>query len=413
MKLRPLLFIAYNFPPHGGTGVQRSLKFVKYLPEFGWQPIVVSTTADANPVQDQSLLADIPPGTLVYRIPGFSISRLQSKAARLKLDRAAISLNLLLQAPDAALFWARKIRHLLGNLIKAERPMLVYTTSGPYSAHLVGKWVKQQYRLPWLADFRDPWSRNLLIPYLPGYRKLNRWMEKQVLAAADRVTSVSRPWLDDLQQNLGAHPEKFFILPNGYDEPDIHPQPFPTHNQCFTITHLGSFYRNRRPYAFIQAIDRLVHSGRIPSACMRVQFIGKNTRAFTPHRSPFEAHEYLPHKELPQIRAGTDVFLLILDASPQNVGNHSGKLFEYLASNRPVLGIVPTRGVAQELIQATRTGITVTDDPAEIEQAIVDLYGQWKNRLWQWNPDWNLIRQYTRRRLTERLALEFDRLSQS
>ncbi|MCB0037797.1 MAG: hypothetical protein KDE51_27380, partial [Anaerolineales bacterium] len=146
--MRRVLFIAYNFPPHGGAGVQRSLKFVKYLPDFGWQPLVVSTTADAALIKDPTLLNDLPPNTLVKRIRGFSIARLQTQAERYKLQKAAVLANVLLQIPDTVRFWARQAYTECLQLIQDEKPDLIYTTSGPYSAHLLGRWLRLKTGLP-------------------------------------------------------------------------------------------------------------------------------------------------------------------------------------------------------------------------------------------------------------------------
>ncbi|MDY7079290.1 MAG: glycosyltransferase family 4 protein [Chloroflexota bacterium] len=408
--MKRVLFITYNFPPHGGAGVQRSLKFVKYLPKFDWQPLILTTTADASPVQDFSLLDDVPKGAPVWRVPGFSIARLQARLARHKLDKLAVALNLLLQVPDATRFWAQSTHTTISQIIQNERPQIIYTTSGPYSNHLAGMWAQRRFHIPWFADFRDPWSQNLLMPYLPGYRALNRRIERQVLAEADRVACVSEPWLDDLWKNLGEQPEKFIVLPNGYDETDIHPLPMPAKTDRFTLTHLGSFYRNRRPDALIQAVKLLVGSGRIPMSEIHVLFIGKNVRHSVPDAPPFDAQDYVAHKELHRFRGQTSAFLLILATSPDNIGNHSGKLFEYLASNRPILGIVPPGGVAEQLIKETRSGITVGGDVHAIADAIETLYRQWESGASDWNPNRDLIRQYTRRNLTARLAAEFDRL---
>ncbi len=411
--MRRVLFIAYNFPPHGGAGVQRSVKFVKYLPEFGWRPLVLTTTADASPVQDSTLLNDVSADVPIRRVPGFSITRLQARLARHRMDRLAVALNLLLQIPDPTRFWARNTHAAISQIVQREKPHVIYTTSGPYSNHLVGLWARRRFHLPWLADFRDPWSQNLLMPYLPGYRAINRRMERQVLAEADCVACVSQPWLSDLQKNLGRQAEKFIVLPNGYDETDVQPLPPPTPTERFTLTHLGSFYHNRRPDALIQAIQLLIQTGRIPQSEIRVVFVGKNARQHVPDTPPFETHDYVPHKELDRFRNETSAFLLVLATSPDNVGNYSGKLFEYLALNRPILGVAPPGGVAEQLIHATRTGITANGDVSAIADAVEDLFRQYKSGAADWNPDWTIIRQYTRRNLTARLAAEFNRLADS
>lgn len=405
---RRVLFIAYSFPPDGGPGVQRSLKFVKYLPRFGWHPLVISTTAEASYVQDPTLLADIPPDTFIERLPGFSIPRLHRAAKRSKLGKAVVLTNVLLQFPDAAMFWARSVRRRVLEIVSRERPDLIYTTSGPYSAHLLGRWLREQTGLPWLADFRDPWSKNLLTPYLPGYRRLNARLERRVLATADRIACVSQPWLDDLRRNLGRDEDKFFVLANGYDVDDIKPVDRLPPRDRFTIVHYGSFYRNRRPDQVVAAVRDLVHSGRIQLGEFRVVFVGRNARDVVPEEPPFEAVDYVAHRDLSAYRQKADSLLLILDTSPENVGKHSGKIFEYIASNRPIVAVVPPGGVAEDLILETRTGIPVGSDSAAIADAVENLFVQWKNGITAWDPDWDVIKQYTRHRSAQRLAEEFD-----
>jgi len=413
MTTRKVLFITYNFPPHGGAGVQRSLKFVKYLPQFGWKPLVIAADPDAGPVQDASLAKDIPAGTRVERIRAFSIYRLIARFRQLRLSPLAVLVNLLLQSPDPARFWASRALPVASMIIQEEHPAAIYSTSGPFSNHLLALWLKQRTGLPWLADFRDPWSTNLLMPYLPGYRALNRQIERHVLTVADRVVCVSQPWLADLQNNLRCQPEKFVTIPNGYDPDDIHPMAPPPLESPFTLTHLGSFYRNRRPEALVAAVQLLIDRGEIPVERLRVRFIGKNARGSLPNQPPFESYDYVPHKDLDHYRAETSVYLLLLNPSPENAGNHSGKIFEYIASNRPILGIVPPNGVAQRLLEETRTGLAVGGEPEEIAAGILHLYQQWQAGMIGWQPDWEVIQQYSRPRLTERLAQELELIAQA
>ena len=414
MADRRVLFLAYNFPPHGGPGVQRSLKFVKYLPEFGWQPVVLSAAEQAGPVLDPSLQGDIPAGLPVQRLPAFNIQSLLAGGERLGLKRAAVLLNLLLQIPDPGIFWARRARQAARQLVARTRPDLIFSTSGPNSSHVAARWIQQDSGLPWLADFRDPWSANLVIPYLPGYRALNRRLERRVLAAADRVTCVSQPWLADLQANLPPNQAgpvgKFVLIPNGYDPDDLPQLPKPAASGPFTITHTGSLYRNRRPDSFLAAVQLLLERGQIAREQIRVRFIGRDSASQIPMAAPYEAIGYVPHAELAGYLGETHVLLLLLDPSPENAGNYSGKLYEYIAANRPVLGIVPPGGVAQALIESTRTGLAVGGDPEQIAAAILSLKRAWQAGFPDFAPDWGEIQQYSRRRLTARLAQEFDSL---
>lgn len=410
MSGQKVLFISYNFPPHGGAGVQRSLKFVKYLPQFGWRPLVIAADPDAGPVRDDSLLADIPAGTRIDRIEAFSIYRFIARLRRLGLGKLAVLVNLLLQIPDPARFWAAKAFPVAMQVVHQEHPDAIYSTSGPYSDHLLAMRIARQTGLPWLADFRDPWSSNLLIPYLPGYRKVNRRMERQVLQAANQVVSISPPWLDDFQSHLDRDKEKFSVISNGYDPADIPVVPGDNGSGPFILTHLGSFYRNRRPDDLIKAVRLLIDRGDIPAEDIRIRFIGKNPPGSVPLEAPFEHIPYIPHKELQAYRQSTSALLLLLNTSPQASGDVSGKIFEYIASNRPILGIVPPGGTAEQLIEQTRTGISVTSNPQEIASALLSLYTQRKSGL-PFQPDWEAVRQYERPRLTGQLAGLLDHLA--
>jgi hypothetical protein len=174
--------------------------------------------------------------------------------------------------------------------------------------------------------------------------------------------------------------------------------------------HLGSFYRNRRPSSFIRAVELLIEQGRIPENGIKIRFIGKNAKGLIPDRLPFVTYDYMSHNKLNRFRMETHALLLILDPSPENVGNPSGKLYEYIASNRPIIGIVPPGGVAQKLIEETRTGYTTDSDPSTIADTIENLYTQWRKKNLNWNPNWEEIKHYTRRNLTRQLADQFDQL---
>lgn len=394
-----VLIVVYWFPPAGGPGVQRVLKFVKYLPQFGWQPVVLTATAETHPVQDPTLLRDVPPGNPVYRVDSPDVNRLRRGAERRGLGKAVTAANVALMLPDAALFWARKARSTAREIVQRHAPAVVLSSSPVGSAHLLGRWVHRSAGLPWVADFRDPWSQDKLYPYLPGYRGLNARMEKRVLADADRITTVSTT-LHAMLTGLGNLPAaKVTIIENGYDEDDVRLLP-PPRTSRFTITYTGEFSRIRKPDAFVAAIDLLVNRGDIPLEDLRVAFAGKQTGRFVPDRPPFEQLGYLSHDRLDALREQTDLLLLIQGDSP----TAPAKLYEYLGSNRPTLSISEPGNVGSELVTRTRGGIATTHDAGEIAAAILPYYSAWKRGEWSYAPDWELIRSFSRRSLTGQLA---------
>lgn len=407
--MKKVLFIAYNFPPQGGVGVQRSLKFVKNLPQFGWQPTVVTTSETAAAAEDYTLLKDIPPQTPVIRIPSYNIQR-PIKQAPFPLNRLAVLLNILLQVPDTAVFWARKTYHFLQTYLQQNQFDLLYTTSGPYSTHLLGYWLKKAYpTLPWVADFRDPWSQNKETPYPPGYQRLNLWLERQVLHTADCIIHVTQTWLNETHALAPTSTAKFRVIANGYDEDIIEPFPQPE-NQRFTILYTGGFGRERDPDPFLDAVHQLLQQRRIPAEKLRLIFIGSDVLTRIPNEEPFERHGFMSQEELTHYRQQADALLMFLKLTPRNKGCHTGKLMEYIALNRPILAIVPEGGEAAQLIDETSTGISVGDNPAQIAGKLEKMYQQWLHKTAQWSPNWDMIKQYSRRNLTQKLAAEFNTL---
>lgn len=406
---KTLLLIVHDFPPAGGAGVQRALKFAKYLPEFGWQPVVITATPESYPTRDKTLIADVPAGTPIYRTPSFDPNRLRPAFERLHLGKALSLFNAALFLPDAALPWAYRARAAVKQAIRLHRPAAIFSTALPASAHMLGLWAHRTTGLPWVADFRDPWSESQLLPYLPGYRGLNRRLEGRVLAAADRITTVSPP-LTEMFGRLAHDSSKVALIENGYDEVDVVSLP-PPHTRRFTIAYTGEFSRIHRPDGFVAAVDKLVAAGQIPLDDLRVVFAGKDTAKFVPDRPPFEQLGYLSHEALNPLRRDSDLLLLILANRLESSGTYSGKIFEYLACNRPTLAITGPDNVAARLVTHARAGTATSHNPDEIAAAVLGYYRAWKSGRFDYAPDWDVIRHFTRRNLTGLLAGELDRLT--
>ena len=403
------LLIAYAFPPAGGPGVQRMLKFTKYLPEFGWQPIILTAAEGSYPVYDETLRHDVSESTPVYRVANPDVNRLRPVLNRLGLGRVVSALNVTLMLPDANLFWAYKGRAVAREIIAKYQPAVMLSSSPPASAHMLALWIHQRFAIPWIADFRDPWSENVQNPYYPGYRTLNRCMEKRVLNHCQHITTVSPP-LVGMFQRLSRRSDGVTLIENGYDESDVMLLP-PPQTARFTILYTGTFSRLRRPDTFIEAIALLIANHHIPLESLRIVMVGKNIADYVPDHPPFENLGYLSHKDLNALRRDSDVLLLILDDSLASRGNYSAKIFEYLACNRPTLCITHPENVAARLIIRARAGEVVNPNPDEIAQTILAYYYAWKNHSFSYTPDWDVIRQFTRRNLTQRLVQTFEQIT--
>lgn len=406
---RTALILAHGFPPAGGPGVQRSLKFVKYLPEYGWNSVVITATARDYPVLDPDLEVDVPAGTPIFRLRAYDINMLRPRFQRLGMGKLLSAINAAMFLPDANLPWALRARAAVKEAMGRQRAQVVYSSSSPTSAHLLGLWAHRTFGLPWVADFRDPWVDNELTPYLPGYRAINRRQERQVLRQADRIVTVSEP-IADVLRRLSGRANDVLVIENGFDTSDV-PRLPPPHTERFTIIYTGEFSRVRRPDAFIAAIDRLVEEGHIPYAQFRVAFAGKDIYRFIPDRPPYEQLGYLGHDALIELRENSDLLLLIHNDTDKSRGYFGGKFYEYLGSNRPILAITGADNVAAERLRQARAGTVVGHDVEAIMAAVLGYYRRWQVGLFDYAPDWNVIEQSTRRSLTGKLAAVFDQLA--
>jgi glycosyltransferase involved in cell wall biosynthesis len=405
---RCALIITHAFPPAGGPGVQRMLKFVKYLPECGWRPVVLTATPDAYEVVDDTMMGDVPAATPVHRVADSHINRLRPAFNRFKLGKVLSALNVAMQLPDEHRCWAAKARATAWRLVAQYQPAVVLSSSPPASAHRLAMWIRRRRQVTWVADFRDPWSGSPQIRYYPGYRALNRRMERRVLGCCDHVTTVS-PQLVEMFQRLSERPPGHVtLIENGYDESEVEPLP-PPRTERFTITYAGTFSRRCRPDAFVTAVTRLVSAQRIPRHELRVALAGQNVAAYVPDRPPFENLGYVSHSTLKDLRRESDLLLLVLDEAPPSRGVYSGKVFEHLGCNRPTLCITHPENVAAKLIGRARGGVVVPPRPTAIAEAISRYHRVWKSGVFDYDPDWEIIRQFTRRRLTRRLAETFER----
>ena len=253
-------------------------------------------------------------------MPSFDPNKLRPRFEHLHVGKALSLFNAALFLPDAAFTWAHRARPVVRQAIRDYHPVVIFSSALPASAHMLGQWTREATGLPWVTDFRDPWSENELQPYLPGYRALNRRLEARVLAATDRITTVSPP-LAEMFARLSGDPARVRLIENGYDPEDVTLLP-PPHTERFTVTYTGEFSRIRRPDAFVEAIDRLVAAGSIPLDELRVAFAGKDTAKFVPDRPPYEQLGYLSHDDLSALASRHRSAA----ADPRRVGPEPGQL---------------------------------------------------------------------------------------
>ncbi|MCS7013636.1 MAG: glycosyltransferase [Chloroherpetonaceae bacterium] len=428
--MKHLLIVAYYFPPSGGPGVQRVLKFVKYLREFEVRPVVLTVENGDFPVRDESLLSEIPPDVKVYRTPIFEPYRIYRKLTGKPAD-APVDVNNIPKPgerrtlaehfaefvrsnffiPDARIGWLFYATAQGRKIIEQEAIDCLYSSSPPYTCALIARSLKRQTGLPWIAGFRDPWTGFLSTPVRYGLaKKIDEHLERSVYAECDRLEVAWAGIGKDFQKKYpDINAEKIVHIENGFDEADIPDLRFPR-NEKFTVCYTGSMYGKRSPEQFLTAVRSLVQQGKVDVEKIELKFIGRFGANILPLfeeptlKPSIVVKPYMPHSESIRELLSADVLLLVVDESTDSAEIVPGKVYEYLGTKRPIIALAPDGAIAM-LIRETNAGIVAHfHDQNAIEQAFLHYY----ERFWQCQPLWegkpDAIRKYTRRESAKKLA---------
>lgn len=436
---KKVLFIAHIFPPSGGSGIQRSLKFVKYLREFGWEPIVVTVGNTKYNLKDETMISEIPEEVEVIRIDErvnidsdyvnklvqiylgvVNDNGLMEKYIN-ELNKSQEHLSRLLIQPDAYILWATEVLDKIDDKVDFEEIDMVYTTSGPYSDHIIGYYLKQKYNKPWVADFRDEWTNN---PYVNYDRssisyKINYVMENNIVNKADSIIAVTPTSKLNYEKIFCLEANKAHEITNGYDEEDFNNLISKKEkNDKFTIVHNGLLYMIRTPETFLKAITNLIKNGKINKSKINVLFpLIENEEKWKEYIMDNDLVDvvkitgYLNHKESLDLATNSDLLLLIIGSGVENRSVYTGKVFEYLRLCKPILSLSPKESLVEKLIDKTNRGKNFEfDDIQGIEDYILEMYIKWENGLlceFQITED---VREFERKRLTSKLSDIFNKI---
>jgi glycosyltransferase involved in cell wall biosynthesis len=428
--LKKVLIISYYFPPSGGPGVQRVLKFVKYLPQFGWEPIVLTVQGGDFPARDESLLDEIPPLTKVYRTKIFEPYRLYrkltGKAATAPVDvenipigdnrrslaeRIAGFVRETFFIPDARIGWYPYAVPIATEIVKHEKVDAIYSSSPPYSSAVIAREIHKRTGLPWIAGFRDPWIGFISSPdrwFFPN--RIDKYLERSVFEEANLVECAWRGIVKDFQEKYPhVNPLKCLHLPNGFDPEDYPPCDEQSHEK-FTVTYTGSMYGRRNPASFLRAVSDLVREGTVNDKKIKLKFVGRfgaEVQAMfnaSSLQSVIEVVPYVTHSESIQQLLKADCLLLVVDESKESSEIVPGKVFEYLGAHRPILALAQ-KGAIAEILEETKSGRAVPNQDIDaIKRAFVENYQNFVYHRKNFSPDEAKIKQYERREITRRLA---------
>lgn len=398
-----LIIITYYWPPSGGSGVQRWLKFVKYLCKQGWEPWIFTPENPSFTIRDESLMKDMPLQAEVIKLPiwepyqaFFRVMKFFGRKPTGQTDFVSTQRPGFLQRvstwvrgnlfiPDARKFWIKPSVAFLSDLIATNQIDKIITTGPPHSIHLIGLRLKKKYpHIKWVADFRDPWSEwDLLDSLLLTHwaRRKHQVLERDVLTMADRVITIAPYHVKRLEMRGN---RKVDLITNGFD-PDDFAQIQPIRTDKFTIRHIGIVDELRDPKSMMLALNNLLEDRPELASDFKVEFVGNVNSAFKtwvaskPTLSQITGFvSYVPHSELPALFAQTDLQLLVLARTALAPGNLPGKFFEYLASGKPILAIGPTVGDAASILHETEAGqIFEHENLQGIKQFLSDQFQAW------------------------------------
>ena len=435
---KKVLFIAYLFPPVGGGGVQRSSKFVKYLPEFGWQPLVLTVKEPYDFYKDVTLLDDIGKYVKVYRT--FSIEPMKwirillkdKSKKKLKSDNKStyplkkslkpaflVKLKTYLLVPDNEILWFPFAVWKGWRIMRKEKPEIIYSTASPFTDHLIALMLSKISKIPWVADFRDLWVDRPNFPKNKFRLFIDRKLEKMVIKYANHIVTVTSVMAERFKE---LYPIKNYTsITNGYDEDDfknIEVQ-MPSAEE-FRITYTGIMNEQQNPGRIFRALSDLIKQRADIQKKIKLRIIGQldNPGDFENYillkelelDKYTEIVPYQPHNQIINEIMQSTILLLLIGDYPLNEGILTGKIFEYLRSGKPVLAVVPEKGLAAEVIRKTNSGLVAANNDVEmISEVISNLFDLFiMNKLDQ-SFKRNDIKMYSRINLTRELSDVFNK----
>jgi glycosyltransferase involved in cell wall biosynthesis len=423
--MEKVLIITYYWPPAGGPGVQRWLKFVKYLRDFGIEPVVYIPENPNYPMLDNSLENEIPEGITILRKPIFEpyqIAGLFSKDQTKTISKGIIAdernqsflqKSLLfirgnLFIPDARKFWIKPSVKFLKTYLKEEGIKKIITTGPPHSLHLIGLKLKQELDLKWIADFRDPWTQigyHKKLKLTESSKKKHLSLEREVLNSADQIITTSFTTKAEFTEKTS---KPISVITNGFDAGNSEAQT--NELDCkFSISHIGSLLSERNPENLWKALAELAKEDISFAEDLELKLAGTvSEEIITSIKSvglgdKLQLLGYVSHNQAIALQQKSRLLLLIEINSEETRGIIPGKLFEYLMSKRPILAIGPQKWDVQQILEETDSGEYFQySERNKLKGVILSQYKKYKE------GDTNFVKgeisQYGRKNLTEELA---------
>ena len=411
-----VLIITYYWPPAGGSGVQRWLKFVKYLQEYGIEPVVYTVDNARYLKEDKTLLDDVPRNTKVLKHSIWEPTDLLfwKKKKSQKSGISNISQNRFLSfirgnffIPDPKVFWVNSSVKFLQKYLNSNKVDAIISTGPPHSMHLIAQKLHKKNKLKWIADFRDPWTDlyyNKDFSEQSFAKKKNKILEKSVLKNADCVLTVS----ESLKEQFSINARRVEVITNGYDN-EIRSAEDTVLDKLFTISYIGLLPKQSNPKLFFKVLQELCSQNEDFKNDLKLNFIGdisddvrvevlKNNLE---KNTSFKG--YVDHEKAIEFQNKAQVLLLLIPNIEKSKGILTGKLFEYLIAKRPILAIGPEDGDLSEILKETDSGILIDfSNREQLSSEILKFYHLYKKGNLKVNS--KNIGKYHRKELTKKLA---------
>ncbi|TDP59294.1 glycosyltransferase family 4 protein [Flavobacterium dankookense] len=420
---KKLLIITYYWPPAGGPGVQRWLKFVKYLPDFNIQPIVYIPENPTYPIIDNGLQSEVSEKAIILKKKifepyGFASFLGKNKTKKISsgiipnqkkqsfVEKTLLWVRGNIFIPDARFLWVKPSVKYLKKYIEENQIDTIVTSGPPHSLHLIGLQLKKELNVKWFADFRDPWTTigyHKALKLSSSAEKKHKELEKEVLTTADTIIVTSKTTKTEFQA-ITSQPIE--VITNGYDVEKVTKQPL---DEKFTLAHIGSFLSERNPRILWKALRELIKENPDFKKDFQLKLIGAVSQEVLDTITEFRLNDYVlnlgyvSHQEAVEHQRKSQVLLLIEINSNDTKSIIPGKLFEYMVSERPIIALGPEGSDFAEIITSTNTGVFfLYDEMEQLKALLLNYYNLYKEQNLKVNAVG--LQQYSRKSLTEQLS---------
>jgi glycosyltransferase involved in cell wall biosynthesis len=401
---------------------------VKYLRNYGWEPILYIPQNPEYPEIDSSLGKEIPERIKVYSHPIWEpyswYKKFTGKDRKMRIKPQVVmekdatiaqKISIFIRGnffiPDARKYWIKPSVRYLSHLLKTDKIDAIFSTSPPQSVHLIAMKLSEKCNIPWLADFRDPWTKISYFEKLyltKSAKNLHLSLEKKVLQSAGEVVTVSSSLAKDFQV-IGKR--KVHVVTNGFDGEIAEPN---SKADIFSLTYIGTLTQSRVPENFWNMLADCVKSDEQIAKKFSLTMLGNieeqvfESTAKAGLQPYLQRMEYLPHDQV--LETLRNSFALLLFGIPNDKGVLTGKVFEYMQSTRPILSVSPAKGDLEAILEETKTGFNADyDEPEKVKNNVLKLIEMFKTNE-KWEPDISKIKLYSRAKTTEKLASILDKM---